>query len=135
MKFRSEKGYTGIDIATSIVVLFIFVSLIAFLSYRFNSSANEIKLKAEATEIAMQEIEVLKNNLRFETIKDIMNDEEYMKSEIRKGFFEKVKIQDYADINSNKEPKVVKKVTVQIQYMSKGKEETVELSTIVAKES
>lgn len=135
MKFRSEKGYTGIDIATSIVVLFIFVSLIAFLSYRFNSSANEIKLKAEATEIAMQEIEVLKNNLRFETIKDIMNDEEYMKSEIRKGFFEKVKIQDYADINSNKEPKVVKKVTVQIQYMLKGKEETVELSTIVAKES
>jgi len=36
-KIRSQKGYTGIDIAISVIVIFIFVSLIAMLIYNFNS--------------------------------------------------------------------------------------------------
>ena len=34
MKFYSEKGYTGVDIAISVIVIFIFVSLISFLIYK-----------------------------------------------------------------------------------------------------
>ena len=45
MKFCSQKGYTGIDIAISIVVITMFISLIAVVISRFNSSANEIKYK------------------------------------------------------------------------------------------
>ena len=62
MKFYSEKGYTGVDIAISVIVIFIFVSLISFLIYRFNSSAKEVELKSEATSIAVEEIEKVKQD-------------------------------------------------------------------------
>ena len=77
MKIRSEKGYTGIDIAISVVVLFLFVSLIATMSYQVNSSVNGVKLKSEATQIAVEEIEKLKNELTFEEIKIMRNHEYY----------------------------------------------------------
>ena len=74
MKIKSEKGYTGIDIAISVVVLFIFVSLIAVLSYNFNSRTREIELASEATYLAIDEIENIKN-AGFEAIQDIRYDE------------------------------------------------------------
>lgn len=142
MKCKTEKGYTGIDIAISVVVLFIFVSLIAFLSYGFNSSAKEIELKSEATAIAVQEIENLKNTLTFEQIKDRrLNDEEnnhteeIMEDGKGSGFYKTIIIADYADSHENKVPDLVKKVTVKIQYRFKGEDQTVELSTIFSKES
>lgn len=76
MNWKSEKGYTGIDIATSVVVLFIFISLIASLSYRFNRSAKEIELKAQAIDIAVSEMENKKNTLDFDKIKNIGNNSE-----------------------------------------------------------
>ena len=104
MNKKSEKGFTGIDIAISVVVLFIFVSIIAFLSYGFNSSAKEIELKSEATSLAVQEIEALKNSLTFEQIADRrQSDEENNKTEeIKTGFYKTVIIQDYADIYPEK---------------------------------
>lgn len=134
MKGKSEKGYTGIDIAISVVVLFIFVSLIATMSYQFNSSVNAVKLESEATEIAVEEIERLKNELTFDEIKNMRN-YEYANKEIKTGFYETILIQDYADINSEKTPELVKKVTVKIQYKFKKDIQTIELSTIVSKEN
>lgn len=134
MKIRSEKGYTGIDIAISVVVLFLFVSLIATMSYQVNSSVNGVKLKSEATQIAVEEIEKLKNELTFEEIKNMRN-HEYYNQEVKTGFFETVYIQDYADINVEKTPELVKKVTVKVQYKFKKDIHTIELSTILSKES
>lgn len=143
---KSEKGYTGIDIAISVVVIFIFVSIIASLSYRFNSSSKEVELKAEATALAIEEIEKLKNTLSFEEIEDrstVNKNNQYLPTdttkeveEIETGFFRRALIEDYADSsNATKIPGILKKVTVQVQYMFKGKEQTVELSTIISKES
>ncbi len=134
MKIRSEKGYTGIDIAISVVVLFLFVSLIATMSYQVNSSVNGVKLKSEATQIAVEEIEKLKNELTFEEIKNMRN-HEYYNQEVKTGFFETVYIEDYADINIEKTPELVKKVTVKVQYKFKKDIHTIELSTILSKES
>lgn len=141
MKLKSEKGYTIVDIAVAIVVLFIFVSIIAFLSYGFNSSAKEIELKSEATALAVQEIEALKNSLTFEEIanKSINNEDKgvYLPTtevEGKEGFFKTVIIEDYADKHESKVPNLVKKVSVQIQYKFKTEIQTVELSTIIAKE-
>ena len=67
MKWKSEKGYTGIDIAVAVVVLFLFVSVIAFLSYGMNSKTKEIELQSEATHLAVEEIETLKNS-NFEVL-------------------------------------------------------------------
>lgn len=140
MKMKSEKGYTGIDIAISVVVIFIFVSLLAILSYNINSSSKEIELKSEATSLAIDEIEKMKN-MSFDNIKDrskANDNSEYIQTEeieTNPGFFRNVIIEDYADEETSKIPGLVKKITVQIKYMFKGNEQTVQLSTIMSKES
>ncbi len=137
---KSEKGYTGVDIAIAIVVLFTLVSVIAILSYNFNSDSKEIELKAKATEIAIAEIEAIKN-VDFTTIENISvsngNSEYVAEEEIleNQGFYRKIVIEDYADSHQDKIVGLVKKATVQIKYMFKGKEQIVELSTILSKES
>lgn len=133
IKMKSEKGYTGIDIAISVIVITIFVSFIAALSSRVNSSSKEIELKSKATEIAILEIETIKNK----TWDDITTEDTAYRNttEVQQGYYRTIIVEDYHDIDSTKEPDIVKKITVQIQYMFKGKKENVELSTIVAKEN
>ena len=164
MNIKSEKGFTGVDIAISVVVLFIFVSLIAMLSYNINSSSKEIEYKSEAIYIAIDEIEKFKN-IAFEEIEDVNKDTEsknitingettqktFGKKDVNgniiqgqqaivengneTGFYKTIFVEDYQDINSEKIPNLVKKITVQISYMFKGKEQKVELYTILSKES
>ena len=143
MKFYSEKGYTGVDIAISVIVIFIFVSLISFLIYRFNSSAKEVELKSEATSIAVEEIEKVKQD-GFEKYdgmnkdtKEDKNGNSLEKVENKESFFKTIIVQDYADLDNNSEkiPNLVKKVTVKISYMFQAKEQSVELSTILSKEN
>lgn len=145
-EMKSKKGYIGIDIAISVVVLFIFVSLIAILSYNMNSASKEIELKSEATSLAIEAIEQMKN-IDFEEIKDrseandtsqyFPNDttKELEEIEGKQGFYKRIIIKDYADENPGKIAGLVKKITVQIQYRFKGKNQEVEISTIVSKES
>ena len=57
---KSQKGFTGVSIAVSVIVIFIFVTLIATLIYNYNSTIKETQLRAEATAIAVQEIEKIK---------------------------------------------------------------------------
>ncbi len=130
MNWKSEKGYTGIDIAVAVVVLFLFVSVIAFLSYGMNSKTKEIELQSEATHLAVEEIETLKNS-NFEEL----DTKEVEKEEMpQKGFYKTIKVEDYADIDAEKTRGLVKRVTVQIQYMFKAKEQKIELNTILTKE-
>ncbi len=129
---KSEKGYIGVDIAISIVVLFIFVSLIASLSYRVNSSSQEIELKSKASELAVSEIETIKNK----TWEDITTEDPAYRemTEIEEGYARTILVQDYHNIDATKTPDIVKRIIVQIQYRYKGKTQTVELSTLIAKE-
>ena len=151
MKFKSEKGFTGVDIAIAIVVLFIFVSIISILSYSVSSSAKELELKSKATYLAIDELEKMKN-LDFEDIADYGENCEKGDTYIEKdeneqdividtvaidgeeGFYRTILINDYKDIDSTKIEGLVKKVTVQISYMFKAKTEVVELSTVLSKE-
>ena len=141
MKIYSEKGYTGIDIAISIVVITIFVSIIALVISRFNSSANDLKYKEEATAIAIEEIELIKKD-GFETYKDksiangnseVIKDEEI---EGQQGFYKTIIVEDYTDLEGNNYAvSGLVKATVKISYMFKGKEQTVEFSTMLSKEN
>ncbi len=132
MNWKNQKGYTGIDIAISVVVLFIGITLIATLSYTVNITAKEIEWKSMATEIAVEEIEMIKNTITLENINTLPTD---TKETSKTGFFKTIEVQDYADINTNKIRGVVKKVTVKIQYKFKKQEQTIALSTIISKES
>lgn len=62
MKIRSEKGFTGIDIAVSVVIMFIFISVVAMLVYQVNSTSKQIELKGNAIYFAINEIEDVKIN-------------------------------------------------------------------------
>jgi len=143
-RMRSQKGYTGIDIAISVIVIFIFVSLITMLIYNFNSSADELKIKSDATYIAVNEIEKIKSQDFSEFLgmdktttvdkngKSLVN----QPVEGNEGFYKTTTILDYKDVNGDAsiEKDIVKKVTVKISYMYKGKERSVQLSTILSKE-
>ena len=136
MKIRSEKGFTGIDIAVSVVIMFIFISVVAMLVYQVNSTAKRIELKSDAIYIAINEIEQAKINGieayagKNETTGAIKNNEE-----VKEGFYETLTVVDYTDIEPSAQADVVKKVTVEISYMFQGQKQSVELSTILSKES
>lgn len=142
MKAYSEKGYTGVDVAIAVIVLTMFISLIAVLIYRFNSSSGELQKKSEALVIAIDEIEKVKfkgfetyEKMNKETTED-ENGQSLIKQETGKdGFYKTISVQDYTDIEGNegKEKDIVKRVTVTISYMFQGKEQNLELSTILSK--
>ena len=112
------------------------------LFYNFNSTSNEVKLKAEATNLAVDTIEKIKNmsidsvyeDLDQQKIKYTRHAEEEQPEEIEEGFYRTVIIEDYSEIDSEKVENIVKKVTVKIQYKFKKEIETIELSAIISKE-
>ena len=138
MSLKSEKGLALIDIAVSIAVLFIFVTLIVILLYSVNSNSKEIELQAKATDIAITKIEEIKAK-EFEEIKNISvangnsNYQVLQEEENEKGFFSEIIVQDYNDIEPSAISGLVKKITVRVKYMLKGKEQLIELSTILSK--
>ncbi len=140
MNFHNEKGYTGIDISVSVVILFIFVSIISMMIYQMNSSSKEVQLKTDATYLAINEIENIKNQGIDEYIgKSVANGNNVIteNQEVEEGYYKTVTVIDYTDIDGNqdKTKDLVKKVTVKISYMFKAKEQSVELSTVLSKES
>ena len=140
MNFHNEKGYTAIDISVSVVILFIFVSIISMMIYQMNSSSKEVQLKTDATYLAINEIENIKNQGIDEYIgKSVANGNNVIteNQEVEEGYYKTVTVIDYTDIDGNqdKTKDLVKKVTVKISYMFKAKEQSVELSTVLSKES
>lgn len=140
MNFHNEKGYTGIDISVSVVILFIFVSIISMMIYQMNSSSKEVQLKTDATYLAINEIENIKNQGIDEYIgKSVANGNNVIteNQEVEEGYYKTITVIDYTDIDGNqdKTKDLVKKVTVKISYMFKAKEQSVELSTVLSKES
>lgn len=145
MELRKQEGFTGIDISISIIILFIFVSIIISLSYQMNSTYKEIERRGQAVEIAVEEIEKIKNE-RFEKYQGLYinsttdsegNELQNQQIEGKQGYTKTIIVKDYTEINENTEKikDVVKKVTVKISYQSKGEEQTVELSTILSKDN
>mgnify|MGYP003375402939 CR=1 FL=1 len=133
MNLKSEKGATGVDIAISIIILSLFIGLIVSLMYGISQTSKDIERKSEATNYAISEIEKLKAE-DFETLESkqtsgYIEDTPYYKT---------IKVVDYADLEENKgqdkEPGLVKKVTVEIAYKSGKEDKKVELSTVLSKE-
>lgn len=133
MNLKSEKGYTGIDIAISVIVIFIFISMISMLSYNFNSTSMEIEYRAEALDIAMNEIEIMKTK----SWQDITTEDTKYRAttEVQQGYYRTIIVEDYHDIDSSKVAQILKKITVRIEYKFKKDMQKVELSTVIVRES
>lgn len=126
---KSDKGYTGVDIAISVIVITMFIALIGTLISGFSGKSKDLQLKSEATDIAIRKIEEIKEN-------GIENASNVVERPVdgRDGFYEKIEIEDYAQNKEDKIEGLVKKATVTIKYNYKNEQQEVELSTIISKE-
>lgn len=135
MNLREQKGFAGSDIIISVIILFIFVSLISTMFYNFNVSGKELERRSEAVNIAVSQIEQIKINGFSQLINgnDISCNKETIEG--KEGYYKIITVEDYADTDETKQRDVVKKVNVKITYKFKNQEQNVELSTILSKES
>ncbi len=142
MRIKSEKGITNIDLTVSIILITLFVTIIATLMVTINTNSHSMERKTEATNYAINEIEKLKAQ-DFASLVDT-NEETNNFANITDaegnatGYSKKITIVDYANLPENQEDEtilagLVKKVTVEISYKDGDNIETVELSTVIAK--
>ena len=142
MKVKSEKGITNIDITVSIILITLFVAIIATLMYNINSNSNSVERRSIATNYAINEIESLKAQ-NFDELEETVEPNEFediLENEKPTGYAKKVTIIDYANLEENKGddtivPGLVKKVTVEISYKDGNTTQTIDLSTVIAKNS
>lgn len=134
MNLREQKGFAGSDIIISVIILFIFVSLISTMFYNFNISGKEVERRSEAVNIAVSEIEQIKINGFSQLINnDISCEKETVDG--KDGYYKTITVEDYSETDTTKQKDVVKRVKVKITYKFKNQEQNVELSTILSKES
>lgn len=142
MKVKSENGITNIDITVSIILITLFVAIIATLMYNINSNSNSVERRSIATNYAINEIESLKAQ-NFDELEETVEPNEFediLENGNPTGYAKKVTIIDYANLEENKDddtivPGLVKKVTVEISYKDGNTTQTIDLSTVIAKNS
>lgn len=143
MLIKEEKGFTGIDIAISLIVITIFIAMIANLIANINLTAQDTNRKTVATSYAVQEIEKIKAQGYIEsydskgiTNEDILKEEDIYSGSEFTGYNKKIVIRDYVLVvnDTTKKSDIVKEITVNISYKVGNKEKNVKISTYVAKE-
>lgn len=149
MNLRDQRGVTGIDITISVILITILISLITVLSYNIQKSSQDVQRRTEATSYAVEVLERVKSE-GFDilpkagngnTIDDERFEDKYIvdASGEPTGFYQEVRVEDYSELRgdegSQKVPDLLKRVTVTISYKSGTDTKTVELSTLMSKES
>lgn len=143
MLIKEEKGFTGIDIAISLIVITIFIAMIANLIANINLTAQDTNRKTIATSYAVQEIEKIKAQGYLDSYdskgiakENILKEEDIYNGSEFTGYNKKIVIRDYVLVvnDTTKKSNVVKEITVNISYKVGNKEKNVKISTYVAKE-
>ena len=148
MNIRNQKGVTGIDIIIALISLSMFIVTITVMITKYNSQVLEMKLKSQALEYAITEIEDIKSKGYIDTYNDlgladniadvelegeyILENEEITKDGEKTAFYKTIAIKDYKLENSGATKNLVKEITMQISYMYKAEKQLVELSTVVS---
>lgn len=137
---KNENGFTGVDIAISVIVLTIFVTIIGTMIFNFNSNSNEMEYRSKALNYAINKIERLKSLDISDP--EIANtpDTEILENGKATGYYEKIDVVDATDIMSDSDLNgrervegLVKKVTVTTSYNFRNQTKSIELSTIISK--
>jgi len=143
MLIKEEKGFTGIDIAISLIVITIFISMIANLIANINLTAQDTNRKTIATSYAVQEIEKIKAQGYLDSYdskgiakEEVLKEEDIYNGSEFTGYNKKIVIRDYVLVvnDTTKKSNIVKEITVNISYKVGNKEKNVKISTYVAKE-
>ena len=126
---RNNKGFTGVDIAVSVVIFTIFVTVIASMFYNLSVTENRIQKKTEATNLAIKVIETMKviefdkltEGMTINDINNLITD----KIEVPNGYNVTV------GVDNSTYPDVIKIISVQIDYKLGKQDETINIETLV----
>ena len=139
MKFKDNKGVTGVDLSIAIVILIVFISFIAALFYNLSYTAKEIERKSTATNIAIKVIEALKAT-QFEDLTQTLSEEDgnstfikltesdldtLISEKIPNGYTVRIFIQDYNSEN------IIKIIKVEVTYKQRSNTENITIETLV----
>ena len=138
---KSENGFTGVDIAISVLIITIFITVIGNLIMDINLNSKSIERETTATSYAIQTIENIKGlgieRYTGQGITEPFIEEEdiYIDNEFT-GYHKKITTEDYVYLknDSNKQADILKKVTVEISYKVANKDKNVTISTCISKE-
>ena len=128
---KRNKGFTGVDIAVSVVIFTIFVTVIASMFYNLSVTENRIQRKTEATNLAIKVIETMKviefdkltEGMTINDINNLITD----KIEVPNGYNVTV------GVDNSTYPDVIKIISVQIDYKLGKQDETINIETLVKK--
>lgn len=133
MKLKSNKGFTGVDVAIATLIFIIFAALIGSLFYNISNTTKKMERKTTATNLAIEVIEGLKvmefdalnNDLKVENVKDASGEN----INVPTGYNVAISVDDYKNGN------VVKTISVVVSYKNKNDIEDVKIETLVKRET
>lgn len=151
MNIKNNKGITLVDISISIMIIFLFSSLITGLVYNYSISTKAVQRKAEATQYAITVIEKLKQ-IGYDSVEEelgelnknsdgsytISIDNQIFKDEIsqKDGYKVTIQLQKYSETQENIGKEIQDAIiisTVTVEYKV-GTDKNVELRTLLVKE-
>lgn len=122
--FKSNKGFTGIDIVLSIIIVITFTSIIVSLMYSVKMENYRIKAMAISNIYLVETLE----NIGIANYDEIKSDNtDLFPKEMSTEFEKKIEVTSISDEDTSKED-IIKKVKVTIAYKigNKNFEETAE---------
>lgn len=139
MDFKSQNGFTGIDITVAVIIITLFMSIIATVFFNLNLTATSLERKTEATYIAIDVLEKIKALDYDEIVQDIQLIKDIKQNSEKEGYSIDVKIENYTnqtniDVNDNEIDDLVKTIIVKVEYKVGKNTENVELKTTVTRE-
>ena len=126
---KKNNGFTGVDIAISVVIFTIFVTVIASMFYNLTVTETRIQRKTEATNLAIKVIETMKiiefdkltEGMSIDDINNLITD----KIEVPNGYSVTV------GVDNSTYPDVIKIISVQVNYKLGKQDETINIETLV----
>ena len=140
MNLKKNNGFVGVDISVALIILLILVPTITGMIYNINKKNNSMKRQAQATNIAVNVMESAKGiNIEDLTVEALNEEICNLYSSDNANVLEinnvsyklEITVTDYSETNTNAEPNKVKTVKAIVTYQVGGKEEQVELSTVI----
>ncbi len=150
MKMKNNSGITGVDITISIIILVLFISLITNMFYNVGITSKKVSRKSEATYLAIQVIEALKQieydqlplgeteenkNMTLDELNLILETAGKQKIELQNGYSLEINVENYRNQEGdNTLLDIIKVVTAKVNYTERKKQQSIELSTAVVRE-
>ena len=141
MYIKNQRGFTGIDISISIIIITIFIAMIGNLIININLNYKDTERKTIATSYAIQEIEKIKSQGYIDDYQEVgINQEDIFKEEdivdengVFTGYHKKVLIKDYILRDNTKQKNLVKEITIEISYKLANKDKDIRILTCITK--